>query len=679
MKNSFTRRLLLCIVPIALSAAVRADISVYNPRASVDPSAVSIEAVQKSLGRTPEALFTYVRDHVRYLPYPGLMQGARGTLLSLSGNALDQSLLLVALLTSAGHEARLVTGSLDRAQTETLVKAAFVWRYGDSGQRPAWAEELAQEIKAQLDVILGAMKANGSVRLPLDAQAEEAARVMDILRTHWWVQWHRDGSWVDLDPSFPDAAPGRAVGRNARAGSVPDELHHKLTVRVKVKEQVGRDKKDRVLLVQTFPTADLMGEPIYLTHQSETWKGPGSPAALAAGTLDALVGGDPDNYLPVLTVGRKDWKGATFYPEGKKGRATGLSALTAALSPDTLLLTQWVELELSSPLGQRTGRYDIFDRTKFGSDNVTKGDLGLDHPGRSLLGISLSAGPLEHATAQVNRAASTINHSGGAQGAYTDMSIALGTIAQTVAMLTDRLVQRLDDDDLGRVTYVPLTPRIVVLDSRHDGEQAAFSIDLRHAHYLPLGDSEVLQKNRFLLQVVKGVVDGVVENYLLELLFSPPSQKFARRAESTALVFETARKNRIDAQLVTKPDAVPATAARPGEAQRRLAADLAQGYWVVVPKQPVNLAGAHRTAWWRIDPATGQTVGVTQEGLHGAFTEYKVMLDRNTLAIRQIWVKHAGTAHWTRMDRAGWAAVWANRAYLKMRGLLTVHIFKGGI
>jgi hypothetical protein len=35
----------------------------------------------------------------------------------------------------------------------------------------------------------------------LDSLVQEA-------RTHCWVQWEKDGTWVDLDPSFADATLG---------------------------------------------------------------------------------------------------------------------------------------------------------------------------------------------------------------------------------------------------------------------------------------------------------------------------------------------------------------------------------------------------------------------------------------------------------------------------------------
>ena len=48
----------------------------------------------------------------------------------------------------------------------------------------------------------------------------------------------------------------------------------------------------------------------------------------------------------------------------------------------------------------------------------------------------------------------------------------------------------------------------------------------------------------------------------------------------------------------------------------RLAANIAEGYTVVALERPVNLGGQGRTGWWRIDPATGETIGVMDTGYH---------------------------------------------------------------
>ena len=674
MKLVTCKYLLSYVLVMFLSSTAFADVSVYRPAISLDPTLVSTASEQHRLGDDAKALFAYVRDDIRYTPYVGVMQGGRGALLTRSGNAADQALLLLALLETAEHEVRLVRGSLSPEQTRTLLNSAFSFSFPNEANNDAtssWLDDLSAEVGRQLNMIMSAMSEDNAISLPLNAQADLAQRVLKASEDHWWVQLKLGETWLNLDPSFSTAEFGKAYGSNARPyDRIPENLYHSLTLTVKVKEKIGDQIETRTLLNEVLLTESLMGNTLFLTHQTSGWQAPGTASDLASGALDALVGRDLDNFIPVLSLGKKEWIGAGFYAEGKKGNATGLFALEAALSEDTLPIVEWVDLSLSTPLGVETSRYEIFDRTYFGTATAESGDLGMDHPARILLCFSLSAGPVLHPNAYVSNDETTQKHVGPVNDTYDDVSLAMQSVSHAVATVSDRLLQPFEDDELGRVVYSPLSPRIVVLDTRHQDDKTSFSIDLRHTQYLPWADTETLKKNRFLLQVLKGVVDGTVESHLANLLFSTLEEDGFSHSLSTVDVFHRTEK----ALLLKNETALATIAGHSKEAQARVMADLDAGQWVVIPENAINMNGNQRTAWWRIDPSSGKTIGVTENGLHGAFTEYKIMIDRNTLATRAIWVKRAGRAYWTRLGRVDWGWVHANRHYLRLVGLLTVHV-----
>jgi hypothetical protein len=60
----------------------------------------------------------------------------------------------------------------------------------------------------------------------------------------------------------------------------------------------------------------------------------------------------------------------------------------------------------------------------------------------------------------------------------------------------------------------------------------------------------------------------------------------------------------------------------PAAAAARLGRDAAAGYLAVAPERGVQLDGVARFAWWRVDPKSGETIGVTDEGTYGASSEY---------------------------------------------------------
>src|SRR5689334_1239184 len=84
-----------------------------------DPSDVPARAAE--LGGDPKHIFCFVRDEVASEPYRGVLRGAGGTLASRAGNSADKSLLLEAMLESAGHRCRLVHGQLPSEKAAALV------------------------------------------------------------------------------------------------------------------------------------------------------------------------------------------------------------------------------------------------------------------------------------------------------------------------------------------------------------------------------------------------------------------------------------------------------------------------------------------------------------------------------------------------------------------------------
>src|SRR5207253_783988 len=59
----------------------------------------------------------------------------------------------------------------------------------------------------------------------------------------------------------------------------------------------------------------------------------------------------------------------------------------------------------------------------------------------------------------------------------------------------------------------------------------------------------------------------------------------------------------------------------PGDIAARIEQDLADGCVVMVPPKPGNVDGRSLISWWRIDPKTGQTLGINHQGWGGELAE----------------------------------------------------------
>ena len=103
-------------------------------------------------------------------------------------------------------------------------------------------------------------------------------------------------------------------------------------------------------------------------------------------------------------------------------------------------------------------------------------------------------------------------------------------------------------------------------------------------------------------------------------------------------------------------------------ARTLLNGDLDSGFTVVIPAEPVGDGGPAFMGWWRIDPATGHTIGIGDRGW-GQATDYSLMTEvLVTMAREFVWeyalcqaipqvdnsLRIIGTEFWTR----GWAPSW---------------------
>lgn len=207
-----------------------------------------------------------------------------------------------------------------------------------------------------------------------------------------------------------------------------------------------------------------------------------------------------------------------------------------------------------------------------------------------------------------------------------DLREGLRNINITFASSSDALMERIDRGSRGTVLFYPDSPRLQIAELSTAGEKLRTSLDLRQnqtrALALPPHPEAV-----FFARAFRGVVNGTLERVLMEYVVTDARRKGGLEAVvSTSSVFERAQDDRVSSVLLPAEVADLASGV-PEHALARLREEALQGQLAVAPKRAIDISGAPRFAWWRIDPRSGETIAVTDEGLHQA--EYTLVHDKS--------------------------------------------------
>jgi large repetitive protein len=594
------------------------------------------------LGNDPVRIFNYVRDDIAYEAYAGCLRGPRGTLMAMAGNSLDRASLLASMLQAAGQRVRFAQGTLPESQATELVTSMWA-------ERPAPASapvqgEPAASIKTASDVLSNGVQSDYTLirdRLK-DANlkvALESAPSLDSMvketQVHYWVQWFKDGAWVDLDPSFSDSSPGGTYASAAQTfDALPDAVFHQVEIHIRLEEYTGSQVSSRVILSRSAKASDLSGVDVVLSHEPENWQGPAE--SLEAGLASGITA--TGRVKPVLFVGGSFVTGEPFYQKGPPTGGTGgvFSQLSGAGTRHAVPIAtaESIEFDFIAPDGGKTKVVrDLFD---------------LIGPARRAAGKDLTA---EEAQAKIQANASDVTESiydlfvstGRIDSSHLSAAVAaddpveqaddavttLRRVNTAFAAISDALLPRLSTPDKNVVLFYPDSPRLQIVDLSEVAGKARLSLDLRwdHVRSAVLGPHP---EDVFSAQSFRGVADGVLERVLIDYLtagnaaFEPEASRL-----STSLLFERMGAEGVKAVLLSREDAAFG-GGMSEDARARLNQEFGQGFLVLAPERPIALGGQPRFAWWRIDPRSGEVTAVTEEGLNDAALEYKAVVSRNT-------------------------------------------------
>lgn len=601
-----------------------------------------------ALGKDPQRIFEFVRDHVAFEVYAGCLRGPRGTLLAMAGNSVDRAALAASLLEKSGHKVRFAHGTLSEALARELVTSMWAER-----PRPAPVkanEEPSPALKKAMDTLVPAIHRDYNLirdhlkradNLPAADAGPTLASLVKEAQPHYWVQMEKEGKWIDFDPSFADSAPGRNFAETKGVfNTLPEKMYHQVEVRIRLEEYAvllkGNDSvkpQGRVILSFKARAADLSGNDLLLAHQPEHWKGPATDVTSAVSSAVKATG----RIVPVVLSGQDKWvKGQPF--RQKLPSATGLGGVGALLGGDgtrsatPVATAEWLEFEFLSPAGRKeTVVREVFDvlgqaapgegKKSLPSDEirtkVAAGDVDLS---RQVLGLYFTTGRIARANLRQE-----VNDPFAEKGGATVLRPVLRRINACFAALSDELLARPGNPDKDFFRFYPDSPRLQIVDlNTHTGR---LTLDLRRdqVRAVALQHPEALFQTR----IFRGVVEGTLERVLVESLTAHSRTKDAwKPILSTSSLFERARAEGIATVLISGQRIGPLKEL-PKTTQARIQHTLAKGLWVLAPERSITLGKTQRSAWWQINPQTGETIAVTDDGLHGTVpTEQTIMISK---------------------------------------------------
>ena len=628
-------------------------VALEKTRAGLKRSRFEPAALLDSLDFDADSAIGFVRDSIVFQPYPGALRGVDGTLRAGAGNSLDQAVLLANLLKSAGLDARIARGTLTDADALRLLRgtrqaapgnsldylqktlaANFGEQAGKAPQAVTWTDtNLAEEAGKLVDTVKLSLENAGVGLEAIDVQD----KWLPVARQYFWVQY-RDGpsqDWQDAHPAFasnppPDALAAEEFFKDA----VPEEYQHLLTISAWVGQWLaGKIVSHQIMTPWTRPVANLDAQTIRYRN---------SPNGLNpdnAGDLSAVIR-DTQLLIPMFNEAAApggmafDLKGRVIDPMALGGNAgifqtMGDKMITATDGlvdgedgqPVMALDSMWLEFTFTAPGGAQTTqrRYVVAPRADHNSDasellwplltghiyQVNAGGQPLDFLAERYLVTAIN--DQEWLTATIRKFREPDQRM-----AEPDADIP----ADFPVLAHYRFMDDNPFAQTGVVSYRATPSLVGLLRGYRDADTSFAAVDIvaNHIEHLRVTENGLQQVPA--AGLARGVWDTVLESVPQKALRVDESA-----SASTVTVFEKAAEQGIPIKVV-KPGASDSLSGfgLDANASAFVQTDLERGYVVVLPEklpQGVGMAG-----WWRVDAASGETLGMTGDGRGQDVVEY---------------------------------------------------------
>lgn len=567
----------------------------------------SVDDVIQNVDGNWEKAFVYIRDYVRFDPSPHFLKTSQGVLWGCRGNSKEQAKLLLDVLEESGEKARLVLGRLDNTAASTLIDSLF-----------SDAE-------------------NGDYSYPEDvllSHPSEDEILLSNIREHYWVQIYRDDKWVDLDPNFPQSAPGKKFAVVEKTfPKIPDDFFPKMMISMSVEKDDGREN---VLMIEE-KLQDVANQPVTLSistifeESEDEQQSGGSPGGLFGGLsrstsgkkktngLEAIyrtelqvgeeveVSGEfkekisePQKNIPVKGAINRVWLNFRLMTGGKvllekerilfeKIQNTDQLPLfqrhSMLIAPNLIPFEAWEE-KLKKVTDDR-----VLDDVKSGIEKI-KADVKAKKDKNVLLDKSLD---LEE-----------------------KIGPELGYLINMIFAYTSDSITEDAGEALSVYSYFSL-PRIIIHSVEGDGENVSTAMDLRQDSISAVSyPGQAIAMNETFLYG-RGVFESVLEGKVLELFLR-------KKALTAASIMQEATNRRIPIRFYSELEKDELEKlAMPDHVQKRALKAIVSGSVLIIPDRSVRFEGKDRWGWWEVEPETREAVGVLDTGLHQAMLQRTVL------------------------------------------------------
>jgi len=593
-----------------------------------ETGAARVEAAESTVEADPEAesratlpedgewqdAFKFVRDAIRTEPSRFPLKTQDGVEWGRSANPLEKALFLARLLQEKGMTVEIAEGELDDAAAKRLLGAIFP---------PAKAPSYK----------------SGT---PISDPAADRSLVAAVKR-HFWVRLEEGDGWIDLDPSFPSAEPGRAFAELADSHDPADEALG-VKVSVWVGRRVGSSSDPEPVFRWDGTLADVANKPVSLTVMTEYRGGEaeakekeeeagggvgGLFGGLSGGTSGAKKkpAGDAEAYLKVALMAGEDGlaDGEAAAAEGTEIRLNlgiKFESLGEVVSFPGSVIFKAVLGRADAPLFQRHALLITGDRIPA---STWKDDVTAVSAADARSEAKAEADKIRAALKAKKATAKTLSSG-------VELEARLGS---DLGHLMNMIFASTSDDQTEKqaaalsVASWYAVPRVIVTSFSGSGERTEATIDLRQDRVesvaLPgqgWGMSQAFQYGR-------GVMESILEGKLLSLLTGKP-------ALTTAFIMEEAARKKVPIRMFSslEIDQVKALGLAP-EVQGLIEGTLASsGRIVMVPEKPIAWEGRPRWGWWEVDPRTRETIGVLDTGLHQAMLEHTILQEKGAMSTK---------------------------------------------